>query len=485
MNHLKDLEEFMLDGWSQLFSNRGQGSATTWRPKLQRYIGFIDLVILFVITLFVLELRFPQTLNSSFTNYELMNITLATLILISWLFFLWFNGSRDAKILGFGADEYKRILNAALLSFTFIAFVSYIFKLEISRGFVLMVFSVGSMSLFITRRMLRKSLLRSRNQGLYISRVLLLLSGDLDPVEKRLLVAKHAGLRIVHKMQSTGSRDFNHKMIVTEALKQNCDQIMVGQSAVISAEELRNLGWALEETNIDLVVAPAVTEIAGPRLKVSNVEGLPLLHLDQPVFSGLAIFTKRLLDLVLSLVGLIVISPFLILVLVIIKKHDRGKILYTQKRIGQNNKEFRVYKFRTMYEGSHDKRNQIMAQTNKDSRLAKDPNDPRITKPGLFLRRWSIDEIPQIINVFRGEMSLVGPRPPLAEEVNLYQKSEKRRLLVKPGLTGLWQVSGRSELDWEDSVRLDLYYVENWSLTLDLLIIIRTFAAIWRGEGAY
>ena len=138
-----------------------------------------------------------------------------------------------------------------------------------------------------------------------------------------------------------------------------------------------------------------------------------------------------------------------------------------------------------MYEGSHDMRNQIMVQTNKDLRLAKDPHDPRITKPGLFLRRWSIDEIPQIINVFRGEMSLVGPRPPLAEEVNLYQKSEKRRLLVKPGLTGLWQVSGRSELDWENSVRLDLYYVENWSLTLDLLIIIRTFAAIWRGEGAY
>ena len=475
----------MLDGGHQLFSSRGQGSATTWRPKLKRYIGLIDLVVLFAISLIVLELRFPQTLSSSLTNYELRNITVAALILISWLFFLWFNGSRDTNILGFGADEYKRIINAALLSFTFIAFVSYIFKLEISRGFVLMVFSLGLLSLFIARRLLRKNLLRSRNQGLYVSRVLLLLSGDLDPVEKRLLVATHAGLSIVHKLQSAGSRDFNHKMIVTEALNHNCDQIMVGQSAVISGEELRNLGWALEGTNIDLVVAPAVTEIAGPRLKVSNVEGLPLLHLDQPVFSGLAIFTKRLLDLVLSLVGLIVISPFLILVAVIIKKHDRGKILYTQKRIGQNNKEFRVYKFRTMYEGSHDMRNQIMVQTNKDLRLAKDPHDPRITKPGLFLRRWSIDEIPQIINVFRGEMSLVGPRPPLAEEVNLYQKSEKRRLLVKPGLTGLWQVSGRSELDWEDSVRLDLYYVENWSLTLDLLIIIRTFAAIWRGEGAY
>jgi exopolysaccharide biosynthesis polyprenyl glycosylphosphotransferase len=349
----------------------------------------------------------------------------------------------------------------------------------------LLVFPTGLISLFISRRILRKRLLKLRNKGRYVSRVLLLLSGEADPVEKRLLLAKHAGLNIVHKIKTQENQEFNHKKIVAEALTNNCDQIMVGQSAIISASELRNLGWALEETNIDLVVAPAVTEIAGPRLKVSNVEGLPLLHLDQPVFSGSAKAAKRLLDLFLSTVGLIFISPFLIVIALIIKSHDRGTVLYSQKRVGQNNKEFNVYKFRTMYEGSHEKRDEVMAQTNKDLRLAKSPNDPRITKPGAFLRRWSIDEIPQIINVFKGEMSLVGPRPPLAIEVNMYEKSERRRLLVKPGLTGLWQVSGRSELDWEDAVRLDLYYVENWSLTLDILILIRTAAAVWRGEGAY
>jgi lipopolysaccharide/colanic/teichoic acid biosynthesis glycosyltransferase len=170
---------------------------------------------------------------------------------------------------------------------------------------------------------------------------------------------------------------------------------------------------------------------------------------------------------------------------VVIKLFDGGSVIYKQKRIGQNNQEFFVYKFRTMYEGSHELREKVMANVDKDPRLAKNPQDPRVTKPGLFLRRWSIDEIPQLINVLKGEMSLVGPRPPLAEEVNKYEKAENRRLLVKPGLTGLWQVSGRSELDWEDAVRLDLYYVENWSLTLDLLIILRTSAAVWRGEGAY
>jgi len=468
-----------------LTSNRGHGSTLEWKPKLRKNLAFFDLVTLTFSLAIVLTIRFPNTWQGNLSDYELRNIFLGLLVLISWLFFLWFNGSRDTNILGFGADEYKRLTNATLLSFTFIAFVSYIFKLEISRAFVLSVFPFGLLLLFIVRRVLRRRLLRARNKGRYLSRVLLLHSGTSDPVEARLALAQHAGFNIVHKIVTSENNKFDIKEIVAQALANNCDQIMVGQSAVISASELRKLGWALEATNIDLIVAPAVTEIAGPRLKVSNVEGLPLLHLEQPDFSGTSRITKRLLDLILSIFGLIVISPFLIIIALIIKFYDRGSILYSQKRIGQNNKEFRVYKFRTMFEGSHEQRAKVMAETNKDPRLAKDPQDPRVTKPGLFLRRWSIDEIPQLINVLKGEMSLVGPRPPLAEEVNQYEKSETRRLLVKPGLTGLWQVSGRSELDWEDAVRLDLYYVENWSLTLDLLIIIRTAAAVWRGEGAY
>jgi exopolysaccharide biosynthesis polyprenyl glycosylphosphotransferase len=468
-----------------LTKSRGIGSSLNWKPNLRKNISIIDFFsLLFAVTL-ILTLRFPQTWQGELSAYEIRNIFLALLVLVSWLFFLWFNGSRDTNILGFGADEYKRLINATLFSFTSIAFISYIFKLEISRAFILLVFPFGLITLFVSRRILRRRLLKARNEGRYLSKVLLLHSGENDPVESRLSIASHAGFDVVYKVQTLEGSILDFKQIVAKAIDNNCDQIMVGQSAIISAAELRKLGWALEETSIDLIVAPAVTEIAGPRLKVSNVEGLPLLHLEQPVFSGVSRVTKRLLDLVLSVIGLIVISPFLLIVALMIKFYDRGSIFYTQKRIGQNNKEFSVYKFRTMYEGSHEQRGKVMAETNKDPRLAKDPQDPRVTKPGLFLRRWSIDEIPQIINVLKGEMSLVGPRPPLAEEVNQYEKSEKRRLLVKPGLTGLWQVSGRSELDWEDAVRLDLYYVENWSLTLDILIIIRTAAAVWRGEGAY
>ena len=473
------------DGRLKLTKKRGIGSTSVWKPQLRKNLAFFDFVTLTLNLLLVLTLRFPNTWQGDLSDYELRNIFLGLLILSSWIFFLWFNGSRDINVLGFGADEYKRIINATLLSFTFIAFISYIFKLEISRAFVLLIFPFGLLLLFVSRRILRKRLLRARNEGRYLSRVLLLHSGSLDPVEARLEIAKHAGFSIVHKISTFENIKFEISEIVSQALAMKCDLIMIGQSAVISAIELRKLGWAIEATNINFVVAPAVTEIAGPRLKISNVEGLPLLHLEQPDFSGTSRITKRLLDLVISIIGLIVISPLLILISLIIKIYDRGSVLYLQKRIGRNNQEFIVYKFRTMFEGSHGQRAQVMAETNKDPRLAKDPQDPRVTKPGLFLRRWSIDEIPQLLNVIKGEMSLVGPRPPLAEEVNQYEKSETRRLLVKPGLTGLWQVSGRSELDWEDAVRLDLYYVENWSLTLDLLIIIRTAAAVWRGEGAY
>ena len=466
-------------------TNRLETISKQWQTQLKIKLTIFDLISLSIAISLVFSIRFPEIWRGELNSYEARNLVIAFVVLLGWLFFLWLNGSRDVKILGFGADEYKRLINATLLSFTFIAFISYIFKLEISRAFVLVVFPFGLLTLFITRRFLRKKLLVDRKKGRYLSNVLLIHTDEIDPVETRLNLAEYAGFKIIEKIKKLDSADLDFKEVLEKAINTNCDQIMIGQTAKVSASDLRKLGWALENTDIDLVVAPAVTEIAGPRLKVSNVEGLPLLHLEQPSFSGGARFTKRFIDIFIAIIGLVVVSPILLIVALFIKTFDSGSVIYKQKRIGKNNKEFIVYKFRTMYEGSHEQREKIMAEMNKDPRLAKNPQDPRVTKPGLFLRRWSIDEIPQLINVLKGEMSLVGPRPPLAEEVNRYEKSEKRRLLVKPGLTGLWQVSGRSELDWEDAVRLDLYYVENWSLTLDLLIILRTAAAVWRGEGAY
>ncbi|MGA1082397.1 MAG: sugar transferase, partial [Candidatus Nanopelagicales bacterium] len=383
------------------------------------------------------------------------------------------------------ADEYRRVITASFSVFAMLAIISYLFKLEISRLFVAVTFFLGVIFLFIGRRTLRKILSRAREQGRYLSRVLLIQGSYQDHVEARLNTAIYSGLKIVSRIKVDDFNNFDSGNVAKLAAEENCDVILVSQSADVSAFDLRKLGWALEDSQIRLVVAPAVTEIAGPRLKVSNVEGLPLLHVEQPTFSGPARFTKRLVDIFGAIIGLVVLSPIFLIIGIVIKLSDRGPVFYIQNRVRQENKIFGVYKFRTMLVGAHKLRDEIMQQTGKDLRLAKDPNDPRITKPGKFLRRWSIDELPQLINVIKGEMSLVGPRPPLAEEVEQYESAEKRRLLVKPGLTGLWQVSGRSELDWEDAVRLDLYYVENWSLTLDFLIMLRTVAAVFRGEGAY
>ena len=466
-------------------TKRGTGPTSEWKNTLQLRLWVVDTLLIFLAIVIGIISRYQNFWSDGISGFEVTVLIYAALIFASWLISLQFFQSREISILGFGADEYRRVLTASFSSFAFLAILSYIFKLEISRWFVAITFFLGVIFLFLGRRTLRKILSRAREQGRYLSRVLLIQGSFQDHVEQRLNSAIYSGLKIVSRIKVDDFNNFDSSKVAKQAEAENCDVILVSQSADVSAFDLRKLGWALEDSQIRLVVAPAVTEIAGPRLKVSNVEGLPLLHVEQPTFSGPARFTKRLVDIFGSVVGLVVLSPIFLVIGVIIKFVDRGPVFYVQNRVRQENKIFGVYKFRTMLVGAHQMRDEIMQQTGKDLRLAKDPNDPRITKPGRFLRRWSIDELPQLINVFKGEMSLVGPRPPLAEEVEQYESAEKRRLLVKPGLTGLWQVSGRSELDWEDAVRLDLYYVENWSLTLDFLIMLRTVAAVFRGEGAY
>ena len=460
-----------------------ESKITNWQEHLVRKLKVIDIFAITTSLVFGLRIRFPELFDSNLNSFEKNYILFSIVLGIIWYLVLSFNSSRDINILGFGADEYKKLVNATFIVFGSVALFSYIFKLNISRGFVISTFSIGLIILFILRRINRQQLFKQRLRGESISRVLLVCGDAIEPVDERLKTTPHSGLFVTVRFEAR--EKLNISELINSAKQNSCDVIIIGQTAVLTSQDLRELGWELEKEKISLIVAPAITEIAGPRLKVSNVEGLPLLHLEQPEFSGPKRITKRFLDLLLSLLGLIVLSPFFALIGLSIKLFDNGTVFYKQERIGLNSKIFYVYKFRTMTVNSHENRSTIMSGLDKDLRLAKHPLDPRITKPGHFLRRWSIDELPQLLNVLKGEMSLVGPRPPLAEEVNLYEKFENRRLLVKPGLTGLWQVSGRSELNWEDSVRLDLYYVENWSLTLDILIIMRTAAAVWRGEGAY
>jgi exopolysaccharide biosynthesis polyprenyl glycosylphosphotransferase len=274
---------------------------------------------------------------------------------------------------------------------------------------------------------------------------------------------------------------------VAEAIaKLDVDTVAVAASPGVTAGTLRRLSWEIEGTGVDLVVAPQLTDIAGPRIHIRPVSGLPLLYVEEPELTGARRIVKGLFDRALALVLVVVFAPLLAGISLLIRSTSEGPAFFRQTRVGRNGEEFTVFKFRTMRIDAE----QLLADLqqhneNADGLLFKMRDDPRITRHGRWLRKYSLDELPQLFNVLRGEMSLVGPRPPLPSEVAKYGDDVRRRLLVKPGITGLWQISGRSDLDWDETVRLDLYYVENWSIAFDFLILWRTAFAVLEGRGAY
>jgi exopolysaccharide biosynthesis polyprenyl glycosylphosphotransferase len=249
---------------------------------------------------------------------------------------------------------------------------------------------------------------------------------------------------------------------------------------------VRELSWDLHTLGVDLVVTPGVVDVAGPRLTMRPVAGLPLIHVEKPQYSGTKKVQKLAFDYFVSLSVLLAALPVMIAAAIAIKLTSRGPVFYRSERIGLEGEPFQMVKFRTMVDGA-DKQVASLVDINESvgGVLFKIKDDPRITAIGRLLRKYSIDELPQFFNVLRRDMSVVGPRPPLRREVDTYNDQVRRRLLVLPGITGLWQVSGRSDLSWEDSVRLDLSYVENWSITNDVLIAVKTIRIVATGSGAY
>ncbi|MFF9555683.1 sugar transferase [Streptomyces albus] len=252
-----------------------------------------------------------------------------------------------------------------------------------------------------------------------------------------------------------------------------------------SPDRLQRLAWNLEGSEAEMVVAPVLMEVAGPRLHVDAVLGIPLLRVSMPAFTGGRRVVKEIVDRLGAALLLVVFAPLMVLVALLVMADSRGGALYHQRRVGKDGREFTIFKFRTMVTGAHGARAALAHRNEGAGLLFKLRRDPRVTRVGAVLRRYSIDELPQLFNVLTGSMSLVGPRPPLPEESAAYGPDIRRRLLVKPGLTGLWQISGRSDLPWEEAVRLDLRYVEDWSLALDTVILWKTLRAVLRGQGAY
>ena len=263
-----------------------------------------------------------------------------------------------------------------------------------------------------------------------------------------------------------------------------CDAVAVTSDDATRYNYLRELAWSLEGAGVELLVDPGLVEVAGPRMHIRPLMGFPLLHVEEPHFTGWRWVVKRATDLALTSVGLMIISPLMLGIAAVVKLQDGGPVIFRQARIGRDGKPFMMLKFRSMVVDAEDRKLALMAHNEGKGGLFKLSHDPRVTPFGRFLRSFSLDELPQLLNVLAGSMSLVGPRPHLASELAQMPSEAHRRSLVTPGLTGLWQVSGRSDLEGDDAVRLDLRYVENWSLALDLQILWKTISAVLAKRGA-
>lgn len=426
-------------------------------------------------------------------------------IAAGWYVALALVDARNKKILATGSAIYGRVLQASLIAFSAVAIISYLFKAEVSRGLVLVSFPVGVLALLLSRRLWRHWLVRKWRGGKFRSRVYLL--GNemaVRAIASRLLADRGSEFEIVGAADArvgpaeplreirVGSHVVpivRYREDVGEHMKElGADSLLVSSGHFDSATQLRNVSWQLEPFSQDLYVAPGMVDVGGPRISVSPVGGLPLLHVDTATMTRSARLIKRTFDLVLSTALIAALSPVLALIAILVALEDRGPVFFRQERVGQGGQSFSMLKFRSMRQDAEQALQSLVEKQERDAGnvvMFKMQDDPRVTKIGKFIRRFSLDELPQLFNVLSGSMSLVGPRPPLGREVEVYEDHVHRKFMVKPGMTGLWQVSGRSNLAWEESVRLDLYYAENWSFVGDLSILLKTFRAVVGSDGAY
>ncbi|WP_246115903.1 sugar transferase [Trebonia kvetii] len=459
-----------------------------WLRTYVRQVAIADFSAAMVAALAATEVRFGAHPNN---RYVMLSLALPLL----WLIAVRVFGGYERRFIGGGSDEFRRILNAGLSLTAALALISYAVNNELSRVYLVVSMpAVVGLDLLV-RYVLRKRLHRRRAHGECMSTVVAV---GHEPAVRQLISElrreSHHGLLVV---AACLAGEFNDSELAGVPVVGDIDDaasvvrnIRAGTVAVLSCPEmdgmkLRTLAWELEKTGTDLCVAPALLDVAGPRTTIRATAGLTLLHVDHPQLSGPRQAVKDLFDRCAAALGLLVLSPLMLVIAVVIRISDGGPALFTQTRVGKGGRPFKIYKFRTMVVDAEARLAAMREKNESDGVLFKIRRDPRVTGIGARLRKWSLDELPQLINVLRGEMSLVGPRPALPEEAARYAAHVRRRLVVKPGLTGMWQVNGRSELSWDETVRLDLRYVENWSFALDLQILWKTFSVIFRGAGAY
>ena len=406
-------------------------------------------------------------------------------------------GYRDA-VFGAGTDEFRRVAAAAMIAAGLMGVACYLARYPLSRGYFLLVWAVGIPLLLLGRLVVRRSLHHARRRGSLIHQVLVAGSrSHVDEVVRVLNRESWLGYRVVGALTPRGDdaeeTDTGVPILgdaedaASIVARSGADTMFFAGGAVDSAGQMRKLFWTLEQQQVDVVIAPSVSDISDERITMRPVGGLPLIHVDPPRWTDAARWGKRTFDILGAAALIVAFAPLFAFIALRVRRADGGSVLFRQQRIGRRGDAFDCLKFRTMVPDAEERLKALheAAGYTLGDGLFKMTHDPRITKPGTWLRRFSLDELPQLFNVLRGEMSLVGPRPPLPGEVAVYAEDVARRLHVRPGMTGLWQVSGRSDLSWDEAVRLDLYYVDNWSMVQDISILARTLGAVVSSRGAY
>jgi exopolysaccharide biosynthesis polyprenyl glycosylphosphotransferase len=463
---------------------------TPWELRYVRAVLLADLLVGLVATGAGFALRFGDV-----TSYNHWYLGLSGLLPAAWVAVLGLSQAYERRHLFVGTAEYERVFRAGVALAAAVTFVTYAAGIRLARGYVLVVLPLVVAATVTVRYALRKRLHRARARGACLRRVVVV--GHpcaIAELCRRLRREPYHGLDVVGAcvpgppapIDGTDLPVYGPFTSTADAVAaQRADTVLVLSCPELGGVLLRRLAWQLERDDIDLIVASALMDVAGDRTTIRPVDGLPMLHVEHPRLRGARRVVKGVADRLGAAVLLALLAPVLLAVAVAVRAGSPGPVLFRQVRVGRGGAEFTIYKFRTMRTDAEERLAELRHLNEQDGVLFKLRDDPRVTRVGRYLRRFSLDELPQLVNVLTGDMSLVGPRPPLPAEVAAYPEDMRRRLVVKPGLTGLWQVSGRAELSWEEAVRLDLRYVENWSLSLDLVILLRTLTAVLRASGAY
>ena len=477
-----------------------QTNRRAFRASLVRVVAItalLDLVTITVTAFMAWELRlaFAGYFDVFNTQFFVRNVVILVPVWLGALAIRRAYALETASV-GVGYGEYSLIVRCSLVAVAFVGFVAFVTKSdEVSRGFLVLALVIGVPLLLFERFCIRRTVGRLRERGRLCHRAVVV--GPAANVSDLLRILRReswtgygiVGVCIPEDFRDSWSHDVPILGVIGDLAdvvrRENADTVVVTGGSYHSAADLRRVSWELEGADVDLLVAPTLTEVAGPRVRMRHVAGLPLVHVAEPPISKARGPVKRVFDVIGGSLLILACSPLLIALALAIRLHDGGPAFYRQTRVGVMGRHFSMVKFRSMIPDADSVRPDLAAHNDVDGVLFKMKEDPRVTPIGRFLRKHSLDELPQLFNVVRGEMSLVGPRPALPEEVAGYEADVRRRLLVQPGLTGLWQVSGRSDLSWEEAIRLDLYYVDNWSMMTDLVILAKTAGAVVRPQGAY